>query len=171
MRRKKVDVSGNDQVREAESWASTAGVRRGMQSNRSRDTRPELAVRRELHRRGLRYFVDRAPVKGFRRRADLVFPGAKVAVMIDGCFWHGCPVHHTVSKTNASFWADKVRTNRARDVETTEMLTAAGWLVLRFWEHEDVSQVCDCVQAHVRRRSNPVDGHTPRVRTSIGDAQ
>lgn len=133
------------------------GARRRMRANRSRDTKPELGVRRELHRRGLRYFVDRAPVKGFRRRADLVFPRAKVAVMIDGCFWHGCPVHHTVSKTNASFWADKVRTNRARDVETTEKLTAAGWLVLRFWEHEDVNQVCDCVQAHVRQRGIPVD--------------
>ena len=121
-----------------------------MQANRSRDTKPELAVRRELHRRGLRYFVDRAPVKSLRRRADLVFPRAKVAVMIDGCFWHGCTEHHTVSKTNASFWAEKVRANRARDADTTERLTAAGWTVLRFWEHEDVSSFCGAIETTVR---------------------
>lgn len=121
-----------------------------MQANRARDTQPELAVRRELHRRGLRYFVDQAPLKSLRRRADLVFPRHQVAVMIDGCFWHGCPEHHTVSKTNASFWAEKVVANRVRDTETTERLLAAGWTVLRFWEHEDVISVCDEIETTVR---------------------
>lgn len=70
--------------------------------------------------------------------------------MIDGCFWHGCTEHHTVSKTNASFWAEKVQANRARDADTTERLAAAGWTVLRFWEHEDVTSVCDAIETTVR---------------------
>ncbi|MDO5697367.1 MAG: very short patch repair endonuclease [Dermatophilus congolensis] len=131
------------------SWAASPGVRRSMQSNRGRDTRLELAVRREVHRRGLRYYVDRAPVPGLRRRADLVFPRLRVAVFLDGCFWHGCPDHHTASKTNASFWEQKVRENRARDIETTQWLTEAGWTVLRFWEHEDVALVADRIERSV----------------------
>ncbi|MDP0398839.1 very short patch repair endonuclease [Tsukamurella strandjordii] len=123
-----------------ESWAASAGVRRSMKSNRRRDTRPELALRREVHRLGLRYFVDRAPLRHLaRRRADLVFPRLKVAVYLDGCFWHGCPEHHSVSKTNADFWAMKVEKNRARDADTNRWLKEAGWTVLRVWEHEDPS--------------------------------
>jgi len=122
----------------AASWASSAGVRRSMESNRRRDTSPELALRWEAHRLGLRYFVDRAPLRELaRRRADLVFPRLKVAVYLDGCFWHGCPEHHTVSKTNADFWATKVETNAARDADTNQRLREAGWTVIRVWEHED----------------------------------
>ncbi|MBS4103920.1 very short patch repair endonuclease [Tsukamurella paurometabola] len=120
------------------SWASSDGVRRSMRSNRRRDTRPEVALRQEVHRLGLRYFVDRAPLRDLaRRRADLVFPRLKVAVYLDGCFWHGCPEHHTVSKTNAEFWATKVEKNRARDEDTNRRLEDAGWTVIRVWEHED----------------------------------
>lgn len=121
-----------------------------MQANRGRDTTPELAVRREAHRRGLRYFVDRAPVKGLRRRADLVFPAARVAVFVDGCFWHGCSEHHTVAKTNSSFWATKVSANRARDRDTDRQLTEAGWTVVRIWEHESVASAVDVIEAAVR---------------------
>ena len=71
-----------------------------------------------------------------RRTADLVFPRLKLAVFLDGCFWHGCPEHHTVAKTNAAFWAEKVEGNRRRDGDTNAMLAAAGWTVLRIWEHE-----------------------------------
>jgi DNA mismatch endonuclease (patch repair protein) len=93
-----------------------------MQSNKSRDTKPELALRSAVHSLGLRYRVDARPLKALRRRADLVFPRAKVAVFLDGCFWHGCPVHHTVAAANASFWAEKVSTNRARDSDTDAKL-------------------------------------------------
>lgn len=107
-------------------------------SNRRRDTRPELNLRRAVHRLGLRYYVDRAPLRSLaRRRADLVFPRLKVAVYLDGCFWHGCPEHHTVSATNAEFWATKVEKNRARDADTNRCLEEAGWTVIRVWEHED----------------------------------
>ncbi|MGB6246809.1 very short patch repair endonuclease [Gordonia sp. (in: high G+C Gram-positive bacteria)] len=134
----------------ANSWASSAGVRKSMQSNRSRDTGPELKLRSELHRRGLRYFVDRAPIKGVRRRADIVFPRKKIAVFVDGCFWHGCPEHFTIAKTNAGYWAAKVDGTRARDRDTDRILTAAGWTVLRVWEHEDIGDAANRVVVAVR---------------------
>ena len=90
-----------------ESWAVSAAVRANMQANRGRDTRPELALRSELFGRGLRYRVNRKPLPTLRRTADIVFSSARVAVFVDGCFWHGCPEHHTVSKTNPVFWAQK----------------------------------------------------------------
>lgn len=124
------------------SWASSEGVRRSMVANRGRDTGPELAVRRILHAKGLRYRVDFAPLGG-RRRADIVFTRPHIAVFIDGCFWHGCPDHYTAPVRNGDFWAEKVRSNVSRDAETTEVLSAAGWLVLRFWEHTSAPDVCD----------------------------
>lgn len=98
---------------EPPSWATSDATRRSMQGNRRRDTRPELAVRRIVHARGLRYRVDVRPIPELTRRADLVFPRVEVAVFIDGYFWHGCPDHHTVAKANASYWAEKVERNRA----------------------------------------------------------
>jgi DNA mismatch endonuclease, patch repair protein len=123
-----------------------------MQSNKSRDTRPELALRSAVHALGLRYRVSTKPLVGLRRTADLVFTRAKVAVFLDGCFWHGCPAHHTVAKANAGFWAEKVRGNRARDRDTDERLTAAGWVSVRIWEHEDPVEAAQRVAAAVRGR-------------------
>ena len=108
-----------------------------MQSNKSRDTKPELALRSAVHALGLRYRVSAKPLAGLRRTADLVFPRARVAVFLDGCFWHGCPEHHTVASANASFWAEKVEGNRTRDRDTDRRLAEAGWDVVRVWEHED----------------------------------
>lgn len=111
-----------------------------MQATRARDTAPELALRRALHRRGMRYRVDTQVMPGLRRRADVVFTRAKVAVYVDGCFWHGCPLHATKPKANASFWANKLAANQARDRDTDTRLVAAGWQVIRVWEHEDPEQ-------------------------------
>lgn len=108
-----------------------------MRANRGRDTGPELALRRAVHALGLRYRVSVRPVPTVRRTADLVFTRARVAVFLDGCFWHGCPRHHTIAATNAAFWARKVDTTRRRDRDTDRRLTEAGWTVLRIWEHED----------------------------------
>ncbi len=99
-------------------------------------TAPEIALRKELHRRGRRYFVDRAPLPGLRRRADLVFPRQRVAVYVDGCFWHCCPKHSTVPATNRAFWKAKLSRNKARDVLVNRRLKARGWIVLRIWQHE-----------------------------------
>ncbi|MDV8005519.1 very short patch repair endonuclease [Rhodococcus sp. IEGM 1318] len=117
-----------------------------MSAQRRRDTKPEIAIRRELHRRGLRYFVDRAPVKGVRRRADLVFPRRKVAVFVDGCFWHSCPQHATFPKNNAQWWTDKLAANVVRDRDTDARLAEQGWTVLRIWEHEDPLVAAERVQ-------------------------
>jgi DNA mismatch endonuclease (patch repair protein) len=135
-----------------ESWASSPAVRRVMQSNKSRDTKPEMALRSAVHALGLRYRVAAKPLAGLRRTADLVFPRARVAVFLDGCFWHGCPQHHTVASANATFWADKVRGNRARDRDTDERLAQAGWVSVRIWEHEDPVEAADRVRAIVRAR-------------------
>ncbi|MGW1670484.1 very short patch repair endonuclease [Streptomyces sp. NPDC002324] len=118
----------------------------------SKDTAAELAVRRLLHAAGLRYRVE-YPVPGMaRRRIDVAFPGAKLAILIDGCFWHGCPEHATHPKANAEWWRNKLDRNMARDRETTEHLVAEGWTVLRFWEHEAPEAVAVQVVAAVEQR-------------------
>lgn len=118
-----------------------------MRAQRRRDTAPEVALRRELHRRGARFFVDRAPLPGLRRRADLVFPRKRVAVYVDGCFWHSCPQHATAPKNNAQWWSDKLAANVVRDRDTDARLADAGWTVVRIWEHEDPMEAADRVQA------------------------
>ncbi|WP_055809742.1 very short patch repair endonuclease [Nostocoides sp. Soil756] len=127
------------------SWASSERVRTSMVGNRGRDTKPELALRRELHARGFRYFVNRRPIANVRRTADIVFPRARLAVFVDGCFWHGCPEHHTVAKTHAQYWAEKVQANRLRDADTNRLLGDAGWNVLRIWEHVPPVEAADLV--------------------------
>jgi DNA mismatch endonuclease (patch repair protein) len=107
-----------------------------MQGNRRRDTRPELAIRRELHRRGFRYRVAIRPIPEYARSADIVFTRAKVAVFIDGCFWHGCPDHGTTPRTHAEYWVRKLELNQRRDAETATRLRSEGWTVVRIWEHE-----------------------------------
>ena len=134
-----------------ESWASSEATRKSMQGNRSRDTKPELAVRSAVHRRGLRYRVAARPLPDLRRTADLVFRKAKIAVFVDGCYWHGCPEHHTQPSTNPEYWSDKITGNIARDQDTDAHLSEAGWTVLRFWEHEDPDAVADAVEQSVRQ--------------------
>ena len=115
--------------------ASSELIRERMAATKRRDTKPELALRSALHGMGLRFAVDRK-INGNRRRTDVVFPTERVAVYVDGCFWHGCPQHGTIPKQNRQWWIDKLDANRARDSATTEALTEEGWRVLRFWEHD-----------------------------------
>ncbi len=129
-----------------------------MQANRGRDTKPELAVRSAVHRRGIRFRVSTRPQPELPRTADLVLRKTKIAVFVDGCYWHGCPEHHTRPATNAQYWTDKIAGNMERDVETTDYLQRAGWTVLRFWEHEDAESVADTIEQAVRsakKRSTP----------------
>lgn len=121
-----------------------------MVANRGRDTALELAIRSLVHARGLRYFVSRRPLKGLRRTADMVFPGRRVAVFLDGCFWHQCPEHFHMPATNRAYWEPKIARNVERDRETDQRLTEADWRVLRFWEHEDPAAVADRIERVVR---------------------
>jgi DNA mismatch endonuclease, patch repair protein len=124
-----------------------------MRATRRRDTPGELALRRELHRRGLRYRVDFRPEPSLRRRADIVFTRSRVCVFVDGCYWHGCPDHGTWPKANAIWWREKIEANRRRDADTNARLKSTGWLVLRAWEHEDAVEVADRIEAAVRGRT------------------
>ncbi|MEU9732009.1 very short patch repair endonuclease [Streptomyces sp. NPDC048002] len=133
-----------------------------MSKQSSRDTAPEVAVRRLLHAAGLRYRVN-VPVPGMPRRTiDIVFTRARIAVFLDGCFWHGCPQHATQPKANAEWWRNKLDRNMARDSETTRHLEAAGWTVLRYWEHESPDAVARSVAAARRLAVDDRDGpNTP----------
>ncbi|MFF3092095.1 very short patch repair endonuclease [Streptomyces cyaneofuscatus] len=116
-----------------------------MQANRGRDTSPELALRSLLYAAGLRYRVNTRPLPELRRTADVVFPRERVAVFVDGCFWHGCPEHSRPAKANAEAWSAKIEGNRARDADTNALLRSAGWTVLRVWEHDDASEAARMV--------------------------
>lgn len=122
-----------------------------MSSTRGRDSTPELAVRRVLHARGHRYRVNYRPLDDRRRTVDIAFTRLKLAVMIDGCFWHGCPDHYRPASTRAAFWAAKIAGNRARDVDTDRRLKEAGWTVVRFWEHDDPESVVEALEAEILR--------------------
>jgi DNA mismatch endonuclease (patch repair protein) len=123
-----------------------------MSRQRSRDTDVEMALRRALHAAGMRYRVHRKPLKGVRREADILFGPSKVAVFVDGCFWHGCPEHATWPKRNSEFWRTKIEGNQRRDQDTDERLAAAGWLALRVWEHEDPIEAALRVRDVVKER-------------------
>jgi DNA mismatch endonuclease (patch repair protein) len=122
--------------------SSSAALNR-MKAAKPRDTAPEKALRSELYKKGLRYRVDVRPIKELNRRADIVFQSAKVAIFVDGCFWHGCPKHGTQAKANAEFWKNKIKQNQIRDMETNQLLKKAGWKVIRVWEHEDSAKMSE----------------------------
>jgi DNA mismatch endonuclease (patch repair protein) len=123
-----------------------------MQAAKPKDTAPEKALRSALHRRGLRYLIDVKPLDELNRRADIVFRSAKVAVFVDGCFWHGCPIHGTQAKENAEFWRVKIQQNQERDADTNRLLTEAGWKVVRVWEHEDPQEASKEIYSIVKKR-------------------
>lgn len=116
-----------------------------MQGNRS-DSRVERAVRSELHRRGLRFRKHLSVIPKVRCRPDIVFTRQRLAVFIDGCFWHSCPTHGTQSKANAAWWQAKLASNVARDRRNDEMLHRAGWTVLRLWEHETIEDMVVAIE-------------------------
>ncbi|OLR95282.1 very short patch repair endonuclease [Actinokineospora bangkokensis] len=130
-----------------------------MRRTKRTGTRPELALRSALHRRGLRFLVDHTPPgTNRRRRVDILLRGPRVAVFVDGCFWHSCPLHGHLPQANRTWWRLKLRGIRLRDQDTDATLTTAGWLVLRVWEHEDPEAAAERIHELARRR--------PRARRS-----
>jgi DNA mismatch endonuclease (patch repair protein) len=141
-----------------EPFASSEPVRRKMQAQRTRDTAPELRLRRTLHGMGLRYRVDEQPLPDLRRKADLVFRGARLAVFVDGCFWHGCPEHgRREHRVNDWYWPEKIERNRQRDADTDARLAAAGWTVVRVWEHEPTEAAARVIAHAVGRTLDQFD--------------
>lgn len=132
--------------------AASDAVRSVMRGNRGQNTAPEIAVRSELHRRGYRYRIHTTPEPGLRCRADIVFPRERIAVFIDGCYWHGCAVHGRIPDQNRTYWAKKLELNCARDRRNNAVLRAAGWAVIRAWEHEAPSDVADRVASALQAR-------------------
>ena len=134
--------------------ASSLMIRDRMRAQRTKDTEAERALRSALFRRGLRFRVNYKLAGLSRKTFDVVFPRAKVAVLVDGCFWHACPIHATWPKANADWWRNKIEENQRRDVATNDALVAAGWTVVRVWEHVDPEtaavRIVDLVRAPTR---------------------
>ena len=123
-----------------------------MQANVGRETVPEQTVRQFLYRAGLRYRKDQRPIPCLHCAADLVFPKAKLCIFIDGCFWHGCPIHFRAPASNRAWWVEKIEANRARDLRNDQLLNEAGWQVVRLWEHELSDQRLTQLVIIIRRR-------------------
>lgn len=121
---------------------------------RQRDTGAEIELRSALSALGLRYRLQVQLLSKPRRVADIVFRGPKVAVFVDGCFWHGCPLHGSWPKTNAAFWRAKIETNRARDADTDRRLRAIGWEVVRVWSHESAAEAADRIHEAIEPRAS-----------------
>lgn len=140
--------------------SSSSNASRRMAKVRQKGTDAEVALRQEMHRIGLRYRIDYEILRKPRRVADVAFPGRKIAVFVDGCFWHGCPEHATWPKQNAEFWREKIEANRRRDADTDERLRSLGWTVLRFWSHESPTEAAQTVahvvgKADAKQRTSP----------------
>lgn len=121
-----------------------------MQRTPQHDTAPELALQAELSRLGYEFVSDRSPLPEIRSRADVVFPEDRVAVFVDGCFWHSCPEHATQPDHNRAWWLKKLAANSERDRRTTDAVTAGGWIVVRIWEHESASEAAARISALVK---------------------
>ncbi len=133
-----------------------------MKAAKGQDTKPERLLRSHLHRLGLRFRLHQPVLERLRRRADIVFRVARVVVFIDGCFWHGCPIHGTWPKENAEFWRKKIHDNRRRDADTNLRLAEAGWLVIRVWEHEEPRAAARKIAAIVRSRRSASGRKRPK---------
>ena len=136
--------------------ASSPTVRHVMQRNTGHETDPERRLRSALHRLGLRFRKDVRPEPNLRISADIVFPRQKICIFVDGCFWHGCPLHFETPKTHSAWWREKILDNKARDARQSNQLRAYGWTVKRYWEHElrasDLTALCSRIERVVRTK-------------------
>jgi DNA mismatch endonuclease (patch repair protein) len=133
--------------------ASSSSALKRMKAAKPTNTAPEVALRLILEELGLNFAVNSRPVLGLKREVDLLFEIEKVAVLVDGCFWHGCPIHGTWPKQNAEFWKTKIESNKRRDIDTNQRLEDAGWIVIRVWEHENpydgVKRILEALNASI----------------------
>lgn len=137
---------------------SSQAAERRMRAQRQRDTRIETHLRSELHRLGLRFRVDVRPIEDTYCRPDIVFQAVKVAVFVDGCFWHRCPEHGTLPKANAQWWRSKLSSNVERDQRVDKLLQSRGWEVIRVWEHEELLPAAIRVAEIVQHRCKRLGG-------------
>jgi DNA mismatch endonuclease (patch repair protein) len=128
-----------------------------MQTVGSRDTEPEKLLRGTLFKLGLRFRKDYRPIPGLKIKADIVFTKHKVCLFIDGCFWHGCPLHFKIPKTNSSWWNEKIEDNKTRDLKQTLILTSSDWTVIRLWEHEikksNILKICEIILKKIQPKT------------------
>lgn len=154
-----VVLSGGERVPYPEP--TTEAATRVGKGNRRTGTKPEQLLRAELHRRGRRFRKDLLiRAGGLRTHADIAFTRQRLAVFVDGCFWHGCPEHGSSPKSNTSYWGPKLRANVERDRRVDEALRAHGWAVLRTWEHEATDSAADLVERALDKVPD-ADRHTP----------
>lgn len=140
---------------------SSAAASAVMRGNRKTDTRPEIALRSALHRRGRRFRKNVRPEPDINCRVDIVFRGLRLAIFVDGCFWHACPDHGTAPRTNSNYWRHKIASNAERDRANDELLTRRGWQVLRIWEHEPPAEAATRVEVELQRlKEGRCKGHS-----------
>ena len=139
---------------EKEPKPSSFAAKRRMEAAKPKDTLPEMKLRTALEQLGKDFEVDVKPIEDLQRKADILFREDKVAVFVDGCFWHGCPMHGTLAKANAEFWIDKIKRNKERDKDTNQRFEAAGWTVIRVWEHEDPIEASMKIAKIIERKRN-----------------
>ncbi|HML39854.1 MAG TPA: DNA mismatch endonuclease Vsr [Bellilinea sp.] len=139
---------------EKEPKPSSFAAKRRMEAAKPKDTLPEIKLRAALKELGIDFEVDVKPIEDLKRRADILFREDGIAVFVDGCFWHGCPIHGTQAKANAEFWTEKIKRNKDRDVDTNQRFEAAGWTVIRVWEHEYPIEAAMKIAEIIERRRN-----------------
>jgi DNA mismatch endonuclease (patch repair protein) len=145
-------AAGRDAPDASSEYVTTPGRSRNMAAIRRKDTQPEVRVRSALHTLGYRFRKDH-PIRvgGKTVRPDVAFTRRRVAIFIDGCFWHSCPQHGRTPNANPGYWTPKLQSNAKRDLEQTAALTDLGWKVLRFWEHEEPGPVVAAITEELAR--------------------
>ena len=133
-------------IRSRAPKASSPKIRATMRAVGSSDTAPERSLRSALFRTGLRFRKEQPLLREQRWKADILFPGVNLCIFVDGCFWHGCPIHYRCPKSNSSWWHEKITDNQRRDRHVGKVLRSAGWTVVRVWEHEIVADAEACAK-------------------------
>ena len=136
-------------IRSRAPSASSPLVRRVMQRNTGHETEPERLLRTFLKKAGLRFRTDTRPEPHLKIKADIVFPRQRVCVFLDGCFWHGCPIHFKVPNSHSPWWKEKIQDNARRDARQTQALRRLKWKVIRYWEHQIQPEALQRINARI----------------------